>query len=243
MRRLLLVVTGFGASLIMVCLLLLNVHGTLAASQVRQAWDQVTLYNAMTQGAATEIQFPYTISGTDLVLERIACYDGPFLEDGTDGEVVQVTAAVIHNAGEKGILFARLVLSGQNKKLVFEAETIPPGQSVLVLEQNKSKYKRQSYDLCYAQRVLVEEMWWMPQPPQLEAVGMGSLRVTNTTAHCMKNVWLYYKTYQADPGIFIGGITYKVGIRRLEPGQTLLINPPHYVNGYSRIARIATECD
>lgn len=237
----LLVICGFGASLVAVCLLIANAGGCLTAPQVQQAWQQAEISNDITGKGTEEIQFPYSITGTDLVLERFACYDGPYLEDGTDREVVEVTGAVLRNTGKKGIVSVKLVVLGADRKLVFLAETIPPGQAVLVLDQNKSRYKQDMYYDCYAEKILEEEKWWMHPLPETEPVGMGSLRVTNTTDSTMENVWLYYKTYQSDPGIYIGGFTYKVGIRRLEPGQTLLINPPHYANGYSQIVRIMTQ--
>lgn len=225
----------------MVCLLMLNVHAMLGNTENQtKASLSLTMPTQTTFTPQDSIDFPYFVPGTTLVVERTVVYDGPFLEDGSNAEVFHITGIVLRNVGPTGIVQARIVMEQAGRRLEFEAETLSPGQAVLVIEKNKSEYIQKIYKSCYGEQVISDTIWWAKNAPKIEPVGMSTLAVTNTGKTCLENVWLYYKTYQSNPGIYIGGITYKVGIRKLEPGQILQINPPFFVNGYSRIARVTT---
>lgn len=241
MHRLLLVLTGFCTSLVFALLLCLNVRTAFADPQAEQVWIQEEHRTETTVCVQEQLQFPYMIEGSNLVLERVVAYDGPFVEDGTNREVFGVTAIVLRNAGVNGVVQAKVTLQQQERVLYFETNTLPPGQTVLVIEKNKSEYIQEIFISCDAEQTVSDTQWWLKNPPLLEPVGMGSLNVYNPYDVPLDNLWLYYKTYQPDPGLYLGGITYKVGIRRLDPGQSLQINPPNYANGYSRIVRIITE--
>ena len=239
MRRSLLVITGIGAGVLMACLLLLNANAMLQSLET----ERYTFPSMVKESAADfpeEVHFPYVVTGTNLVVEQVAAYDGPYLEDGSNQEVFNVTAIVLRNAGATGVVSAQITMEQGDRRLEFEAETLPPGQAVLIIEKSKNEYIQKTYNACYGEQELATAIWWAKNAPKIEPVGMSSLAVTNTGEYSLEEIWLYYKTYQREPGIYIGGITYKVGIRRLEPGQTLQINPPFFVNGYSRIARITT---
>ena len=70
---------------------------------------------------------------------------------------------------------------------------------------------------------------------------MGTLAVTNVSDAALCEVWLYYKSYLSQPGIYVGGITYKAGLQWIGPGQTVQISPLHYACGYSGIVRISAR--
>ena len=56
-----------------------------------------------------EISFPYAIPDTGLVIQKIAAYDGVFLEDGTDEEITGVAAMVLENTGETAVEYTRFL--------------------------------------------------------------------------------------------------------------------------------------
>src|SRR5699024_2656987 len=58
-----------------------------------------------------EISFPYAIADTGLVIQKIAAYDGVFLEDGTDEEITGVAAMVLENTGETAVEYTRISLN------------------------------------------------------------------------------------------------------------------------------------
>ena len=51
----------------------------------------------------TDFSLPYEPENWDLRVEKLICYDGPYIEDGTNAPVSGVAGAVLHNAGDRGI--------------------------------------------------------------------------------------------------------------------------------------------
>ncbi len=198
---------------------------------------QPVLSTVQQEGEAA-LSFPLTVPGTTLIANRVASYDGPFMEDGSGEEVFGVAALELYNAGSKGILQAEIVLMQGESTLIFLVETLPPGQTVLVPEMNKSANILKKYTECTGWQQTEEGDWWASDAPRIIPVGMGTLEICNTRPYPLRNLWISYKNHISSSNMYIGGVTYQVGIRYLEAGETLQINPPHYVRGYSRILRV-----
>ena len=245
MRRMVLLFGGLGIGMSLMWLLLQNAGAELAGLSapetvlcVAPALQEDVSSTDMEQ---TVLTLPYQIPGTTLTAERIAAYEGPYLEDCTGDEVVNVAALVLRNTGQAGVESAQVILYWGDEQYIFEADTIPAGQSVLVLEKSRSAYAHRSYTDCIGWQTQAEGDWTAYKYLTVEEVGQGTLAVTNISDSELTNIHLYYKSYLSPPGIYVGGITYKVRIRKLEPGQTLQINPPYYARGYSRVARVTLE--
>lgn len=186
---------------------------------------------------------PAVVDGTCLIAERIAVYDGPFLEDGSDKEVFNVTALVLRNASDQGVEKARVILKAGEHCLIFEASQIPAGEAVVVLEKNRTAYGITSFSSCTGWALAGTGDWTFPDLLTVEDVDLGTICVTNLSDAPLENIRLYYKTCLSEAGVNVGGITYELVVERVEAGQSVLLEPYHYASGYSRIVRIGFDGD
>lgn len=218
--RLSLLSAGLAGAMLAVCLLVVNARGGMTAAG----------------GMNAPILLPCAIEGTHLTAKALWLYEGPFLEDGSGREVVDVTALVLHNSSQRDIKQAQVQLQRGEEILYFDVGVIPAGTSVLVPEKNASPYQEQSITAISGQ----EELWQTPALPSgsvcVEESGIGTLRITNTTDRTLLDLTLYHKNYTE--GLYVGGISYTTKIALLRPGETVLLEPEHYASGYSRIVRI-----
>ena len=111
-------------------------------------------YPAPTQLAETEpvpteqtvCQIPYA----NIIAQRLVCYDGPFLEDEAEEELIGVAALELRNTGDAVVEYVEAVVSQPHRQLRFEATFIPPGCSVLVLERTPNATIRGSLRISLA---------------------------------------------------------------------------------------------
>lgn len=239
MRRLLLCLLGFGA---IVGAAVRFVSEAANCNTVQPSFSQPA--NTVVAGDQIEqvvslppadLTLPYKIPGTDLVAEKLVAYDGPYLEDDSNAEVVNVMALMLQNTGTAGVSRAQIILQAGKVEFVFEANTIPPGATVCVLEKNKAVFGQKNFTGCSGW-TLTEQEGWENWPVSVEELDMGTLAIKNQTNETLESVMLYHKTWLAE--IYVGGVTYVYEVPQLEPGQTLRISPEHYARGYSKVVRV-----
>lgn len=189
----------------------------------------------------TTSQLPCLVTETNMLAQHLVCYEGPFLEDGSDIEVVNAAALSVKNVGSTGIETAQIVLEGNNKLLTFKITNLPPGDTVLVLEEGREKYIKGEYRVYSGWQVEADGSWIPSDEIFVRETGMSELDVINHTDHVIPNVQICYKNYIADADILIGGVTNRVWLGTLQPGQTASISLPKYVSGYSRIVCIKSD--
>ena len=229
-RRLLLLFFGIVGSVLMVWFLQKSVNNTpvkevFATESVHQTSDGFGL--------------PFTIPGTTLQATEMSAYDGPFLEDGSGREVVNVAALHVYNNGEKEIRRACIILQTDHGRYVFYGRHLPPKATVVLLEMDCVAYQKGRINDCSGWQELSE------QPP-IEGIAItdrdnGTLIVTNTTDVHLQNLQLFYKAWLSPPDVYVGGITYSVTIPHLAPGQTELLFPDRYATGYSKVVSVIAE--
>ncbi len=171
---------------------------------------------------------------TDLVCRSLACYDGAYLEDGSDEEMIGVTALVLENTGETGIRRAQVVVLRDGQKLYFEASYIPPKGTVLVLEKNGAAYEGSGFDSCYCLTLIPGDFDRCEDRISVQEEASGLL-VTNLTDSEITRVCLYYKQYYAQSALYLGGITYSTELYCLQPGESRSIRPYHFAAGYAQV--------
>ena len=108
-----------------------------------------------------DISVPYHISSTPLILRNIVCYEGVFIEDGSQEEVSGIFGAVIENTGAHYVQTGEIWVLSDNELLVFKFSLLPPGSCTLVLEKNrKTVYNmfihcflhKEKYNVCKTDR-------------------------------------------------------------------------------------------
>lgn len=233
-----LLAVGFGAGFCVLWILLVNGYTALAYCLASGPVFSVSPGEILGQTGAEEMIMPFPVPGTCLVAEQIVLYEGPFLEADSAQETVQVAALLLRNTGEFGVESARVILEARSVQLVFEADTIPAGQAVLVLEKDGKEYGPQTFTGCTGWEVCSQADWSGAALLSIQGVDIGTVAVTNLTDRVLAGIQLYYKNYLSEPGFYVGGRTFMYLIERLEAGQTIYIYPSHYANGYSDFARV-----
>ena len=186
------------------------------------------------------LNFPFSIPGSDLVIERIESYDGPFLEDGSDKEVSAVTAILLTNTGDEYAEYAEITFDRDGTQLKFVATALQPGGSMIVLEANQKAFCDGTYFNCVGNVATAKEFTMSENLVRVEEKPEGGLVVTNLTEKDIPYVRIYYKFYNNDTNIFVGGITYTATITDLAANESCTVTPSHYLSGYSTIIRVDT---
>lgn len=225
-RRFALLVLGFAGSVLAVAMLYISVEGALP-----------DLAPAMTE-PVTSITLPYAVPDTDLIVQQISYYEGPFLEDGTDREVVDIPALHLYNAGACEILRTCITVHTSDTAYVFYGEHLPPDATTVLLEKDAKPYRRGDISACtgWQERGTDTPL----QGVQITEVDMGTISVTNLTDNTLRNVRIYYKSWLSPPGVYMGGNTYQVVIPVFLPGQTDYLHPDHYAAGYTKVVLVVS---
>ncbi len=189
----------------------------------------------------SEISFPYTISGTDLVVEQIRSYSGYFIEDGSDKDISGVAAIVLKNNGDD-LEFAGIGISQGTRSLGFSAAQIPAGATVIILEQNGASFS--SSDPYYSATATTRPVDAFEMSEDLVTVkdnGNNGLTVTNISDKSLSEIKIFYKNYLEDEDVFVGGIAYTITLNDLEPGEGTDVSASHYASKYSKVMEVHAE--
>ena len=224
MRKMLLAVIGAGSAAVL--LTILGIHGTLQwMESVSQA------------GVCVRTGFPMAVAGTDLIVRGLSSYQGPFWEDTSDEEVGNVAALLIENTGGY-VAEGAVVLEWGEDRMVFELYDVPPESQVLVLEKDKQAFRTGIPTECYG--------WEMEMYPEMrgyvavEPLGERSILVNNCTDQVIPVVWICYRSYDPQSGVLIGGISYGIEVRNLQPEECRVVTPGHYIRDSSLILYVTT---
>lgn len=200
--------------------------------------------NAETGTAAQEgvygMTLPYSITGSSLVIQSIASYDGSYIEDGSDSDISGVTVIVLENAGDTEVEYASISINRDGTELLFEASALPAGGTVVVQEKNKTLFQEGNYTDCSANVAEISEFGMSEDQVQVEETGDQEITVTNLTDETIPAVRIFYKFYMEDEDTYVGGITYTAKLTNLEAGASQTIMPAHYLKGSSKIMMVRT---
>ena len=147
--------------------------------------------------------------GENLVVTHIGSYSGQYVEDGSDEEVSGVMMIQVKNQGPSTLQYAEVITSGSGGEAHFKLSTLPPGQTVMVLEADRQKYSKRKCKTATAQYMAFfqEEPGTYADKFQIQALD-GGLNVTNISGKDIKGeIVIYFKDYADDT--LMGGITYR----------------------------------
>lgn len=181
------------------------------------------------------LTFPYQIPGTNLLLLSIGQYTGPFIETGEDVPVSNVMTILVKNTGEKTVEYGEIQLYAGDEIAVFKATVLPPGTSMMVQELNQIPYSKTTsylYKTAYVSEMEVEK--GMEEDKVHIQAKDGEISVKNLTDETIQQLYICYHSVQKG-GVYRGGITYRVRIDDLKPGETKSVVSNHYYVGYSSI--------
>lgn len=231
MRRVLLLVMGLGIGGLLLVLFCAEVSNTPGIEAVAE-----TVAVEATQSIWT---LPCQIPGTCLTAQTLAVYDGPFQEDGSGDEVIGVTALVLHNDSGAFLDWGEVALETGDVTLRFTFTALPPDATILVPERDRQKDRPSVFTCCRGETQ--EARTQFVEDIRIEEVDAITLAVTNLGEEPWEGLRVYYKSYNSQAQMYVGGNTYTVSIPLLEPGQTVEITPYHYVKNYTKVVSATGE--
>ena len=179
------------------------------------------------------------ISGidTDLIIHNIGAYTGAYVEDGSNDIVTGVLMLVVGNTGEDDIQYAEIILPTKNGDAKFSLSTLPAGESIVLLEQNRMAYSGNED----ATKAVFDNVALFPEPLSLRENQLrfqildGVINVTNISGEDIDgDIVIYYKNAAAD--IYYGGITYRVRIEGgMKADEIKQIMASHFSDSGSKI--------
>ena len=224
MRRTMLAVTSVGMGGILLVLFCASIVWQCVSAQAVEVSEAV-------------VPFPLDIAGSEMRALQLVQYEGPFWEDESEVEVVNTAALVIENTGGY-IAEGAVVLEWGEGRMVFELFDLPPGERVLVLEKDRQSFRQGTPSGCYG--------WETEAYPEntghvtVEDAGGMHMAVTNYAAGVIPVVQIWYKSCDPGSGMLIGGISYSVTLRNLQPGERRHVSPYHYASGSSKVVQVVT---
>lgn len=146
-----------------------------------------------------------------LIITHVGAYTGMYVEDGSNEIVSGVLMLVLKNESDSALQYAQISLAAGEETAQFSVSTLPAGASVVLLEQNRMNYDRQT-DYCAAE---AQHVAWFAEPltlceDKIKIQPMdGALNVTNISgADIDGEINIYFKNISDD--MLYGGITYRV---------------------------------
>lgn len=201
------------------------------------AWNT---FPVRADGVREELQFPFLIEGTPLIAEYFVSYEGDYFEDQSGEFLIDGAALCVYNRADAYITFASIHIETLDGVYCFEGTCIPPHTKVVILEKYKSTYPKSPVYFA-AGKTVDESGESIMDDLLIRAVDMGRIEVKNLSNRTLEDVFLYYKRYDSQWDICIGGITYAVSAGSLQAGESTILFPSNYANGYSKVLYAAEK--
>lgn len=186
------------------------------------------------------VKFPCTIPGYKLALEKIAPYDGLFVEDGTNVQGQQVAMILVKNNGDYPIEYAQIAVYYGETQLTFAISALPVGEKLVVQEQMAQRLPQGVVTKVTALVVQQAEMDLSEDKIRVTDLGEGRLKIENLTDTAFSSVRVFYKYHMPEEDVFVGGITFTVNIYRLGAKGSTIIQPAHYSSTTGRVVMVRT---
>ena len=168
-----------------------------------------------------------------LEVVSITSYEGPFLEDRSCDEVVNVAAMILENKSKILYKDVFIEIATEKGKLQFYVDLIPSGIKVVALELNRAQWHRQK--ILHTKINAKTQPQFNAEQLRIRSVGATQLELTNLSDRPMSDIRLLHKGYLAEPDFYMGGISYETIVPYLAAGQSCVIRPACYSKGYSII--------
>ena len=174
----------------------------------------------------TVVTLPCRVEGYDLVIEKLAPYNGMYVEDGSNQNVADVAMILVRNEGDYPVEYAEIAMEHGDESRIYRISALPAGESMVVQEQTRQGVPEKAPSACKALVVQRAQMGMAAEQVSVTENGDGTLTV--------------YKYYMKNEDMFVGGIAFTVRITRLGAGSETTIQPSHYTSDSSRIVMVST---
>lgn len=195
---------------------------------------------AVTEPAKTVLTLPYAIPGTTLTVQRVAPYDGIYMEDGSDGDVSGVAMMLLKNVGSQAVEYAEVIMQYDDKTLTFVVSALPAGSQVVVQAKNRASCASGDLTACTASVATRAQLGMASDKVSVVDNGNNSITVTNLTDASIATVRIFYKYYMKEEGTYVGGITYTSKISDLPAGASVTVSPTHFTSDSAKVVMVRT---
>ena len=179
---------------------------------------------------------PMMALGSGLSLMSASRFAGAFVEDGTDDIVSDVLAITVRNDGDKTVQYAHIILTQGETVYEFDVTTLPVGASAQLLELSRQPMPDSTDDMTAEVSAYAS---FDTEPTMCEDVFSietqeTAITITNTSGSDISGqIYVYYKIAYDD--LYMGGITYRVGVAGLKAGESTTCYAGHFSTDYSKL--------
>ena len=191
-------------------------------------------------GEEIGVSFPCQIPGYDMTIEKIAPYNGMFVEDGSNANSQNVAMLLVKNNGDFPVEYAQIRVVWGQEELLFDISALPAGEQLVVQEKTGKTISESRATSASALVVQRANMEMSENKVQVTDNGDNTLTVKNLTNETIPTVRIFYKYYMEDENLFVGGIAFTVRISRLGAGASVTLQPSHYTSQTSRVVMVLT---
>lgn len=186
------------------------------------------------------ITFPCEIPDYNLVIEKLAPYNGIFVEDGRNNLTQSVAMLLVHNNSGFPLEYTQISVKFGEETLLFDISALPAGERMVVQEKMGKPVPTGNATAASAMVVQRANMDMSADKVRVVDNGNNTLTVQNLTDKTIPTVRVFYKYYMENEGIFVGGIAFTVRITRLGAGASITLQPSHYTSQSSRVVMVLT---
>ena len=191
-------------------------------------------------GEEAGITFPCQIPGYDISIEKLAPYDGMFVEDGSNADAKNVAMLLVKNNGDYSVEYAQIRVQWGQETLQFDISALPAGEKMVVQEKTGKAISGDEAAAASALVVQRANMEMSESKVQVTDNGNNTLTIKNLTNETIPTVRVFYKYYMEDEELYVGGIAFTVRVLKLGAGASVTIQPSHYNSQTSRVVMVLT---
>ena len=174
--------------------------------------------------------------GEGIELQALSGYQGPYVDDGTDDIVSDVLAITVRNDGDKTVQYAHIILTQGETAYEFDVTTLPVGASAQLLELSRQPMPDNTDGMTAqvtACAVFDTEPTMCEDVFQIETQDTAITITNNSGSDINGQIYVYYKIAYGD--LYMGGITYRVGVAGLKAGESSTCYAGHFSTDYSKL--------
>lgn len=183
---------------------------------------------------------PCVLEEYGLVIEKLASYQGMYVEDGSNAADVQTAMLMVHNNSTFPVEYTQLSVRCGEETLTFDISALPAGARVVVQEKTGKSLPEDQLAGIEALVVQKAELDMSEDKIRVKDNGNNTLTIENLTDETIQTVRVFYKHYMQDEDIYVGGIAFTVRITRLSAGASVTVQPSHYTSSTSRVVMALT---
>lgn len=184
--------------------------------------------------------FPVSVY-SDIVIEEGFLYSGSFPEDGSFEEKENVFALKVRNNSEKDLQLLRIIVTTDEKEMLFEITTLRANMGVIVFEKNASTLSEDEEIISISgeNRVDFEEPVSLERETFEITAPDKVFNIKNISdKEIDSDIYVYYKKKDTD-GYYFGGITFRSKADGLAAGELKQVPAAHFSAADSEVVFVA----